>query len=128
MSAEQNKATLALWAAAYNERNLEKLDQLADGVCTEDYALHPNASGRPPGPAGLKQSVHGFVANWPDMRVTVDDMIAEGDKVASRWTIRGTDLRQQKEMTLMMIFISRFVGDKIAEEWLVGQPIEEGQT
>ena len=123
MSAEQNKAELARWAAAYNERNLERLDQLADEQCTKDYVLHdPNVRA---GPAGLKQSVRAFVANWSEMHVVVDDLIAEGDKVASRWTVRGTDAKRQQKMTLMMLAISRFVEGKIAEEWVLALPLEE---
>ena len=122
MSAERNKAALARWAAAYNEGNLEKLDQLADEQCTEDYVLHdPNVTS---GPAGLKRSVRAFVASWSEMHATIDDMVAEGDEVASRWTVRGTDAKQQK-VTLMMLAISRFVEGKVAEEWVLARPLEE---
>jgi predicted SnoaL-like aldol condensation-catalyzing enzyme len=122
MSTKQNKAQIARWAAAYNEGNLAKLDQLVDEQCTEDYVLRdPNLV---TGPAGLKQAVRSFVAGWSEMHVTIDEMIADGDHVASRWTVRGTSRSQQKEMTLVMLAISRFVEGKIAEEWVLAQPLE----
>ena len=124
MSTEQNKTEIVRWEAAYNEGNLEKLDRLADEQCTVDYALH-GADGTSTGPAGLKQSVRAFVANWSGMHVTLDDLIAEGDKVASRWTVRGTDAKQHKKMALMMLGISRFVEGKVAEEWVLALPLDD---
>ncbi len=42
------------------------------------------------GPEGMKELIGGMRATFPDLRVTVDDMIAEGDKVVTRWTGIGT--------------------------------------
>ncbi len=59
--------------------------------------------------------------NWrrfPDCRYTIDDILAEGDKVALRWTMSGTDTDQDnKPMLCQGVSIVRFEGDKIAESW-----------
>jgi predicted ester cyclase len=124
MSTQHNKAVLARWLAAVNERNLEKLDELADETYTNDYVLHdPDLTGLPPGPAGVRLFCRKVLPAIPDLHVIGDDVIAEGDKVAVRWTIQGTDFNQHTPVTLMVLSISRFVGGKIAEEWQLEHPI-----
>lgn len=60
---------------------------------------------------------------FPDMHVTIDDMIAEGDKVAARVTMTGTHKGEfmgipptNKKVTISLIFIDRFAGGKIVED------------
>jgi len=127
MSTQQNKAVLARIVAAVNERNLEKLDELADEVFTDDYVLHlpPDFADLRPGPEGFKLFMRKILANMPDLHLSEDDVFAEEDKVATRWTGRGTDLSQQKTVTLLILMISQFVDGKIAEEWELVHPIEE---
>ncbi len=124
MSTQQNKVVLARWLAAVNERDLEKLDELADETYTDDYVLHdPDITDLPPGPAGVKLFFRRVLPNVPDLHIIGDDIIAEGDKVAVRWTIQGTHLNQRTTASLMILSISRFVGGKIAEEWQLEHPI-----
>ena len=60
---------------------------------------------------------------FPDMYVTIDDMVAEGDKVAGRVTMTGTHKGEfmgipptNKKVTISLIFIDRFAGGKIVED------------
>ena len=60
---------------------------------------------------------------FPDMHVTIDDMVAEGDKVAARTTWTGTHKGEfmgipptNKKVTISLIFIDRFAGGKIVED------------
>jgi predicted ester cyclase len=125
MSTTQNKAVLARILDAFNEHNLEKLDQWADEFCTADYVYHhPDFTDLPPGPAGFKQFIRRVLADMPDAHQTIEDMVAEGDKVASRWTVRGTEVSQQKTVTLTILNICRFVGGKIAERWELGHQLD----
>jgi predicted ester cyclase len=125
MSTQQNKAVLSRIVVAINERNLEKLDELADEVFAVDYVLHhpPDFTDQRPGPEGFKRFVREILANMPDLHLTEDDVFAEEDKVATRWTGRGTDLSQQKTATLTILMISQFVDGKISEEWELVHPI-----
>jgi predicted ester cyclase len=76
------------------------------------------------GPEGLKANVQQYLAGFPNGRITVDDQIAEGDKVATRWTGRGTQTGEiagiaptGKEVTVMGLTISRLEGGRVVEEW-----------
>jgi len=105
----------------FNEGKLEVADEIiAAGSIGHDPALPEPTSG----PEGLKQLVTGYRAAFPDLSFTIDDQIAEGDRVVTRWTARGThegDLwgiaATGKQGTVTGITIDRFQGGKIAEVW-----------
>ena len=72
----------------------------------------------------VKQKVAYALSAFPGMHYTVDDLIAEGDKVVHRWPFRGTHQGEfmnvpptGKEVTTTGITIYRNVGGKIVEEW-----------
>jgi predicted ester cyclase len=64
---------------------------------------------------GIHQSVSLYSHLFPDLAVTVADQIAEGDRVASRWTMRGTN--DGREISWSGITISRFEDGRIREDW-----------
>jgi steroid delta-isomerase-like uncharacterized protein len=96
---------------------------LIDGIYGTDFVWHePDQDIR--GSEEARQFVTMFFDAFPDLNVTVEDEIAEGDKVVTRWTIRGThqgDLEgiapTGKQIVLQGITIHRIEGDKIVEEW-----------
>ena len=63
---------------------------ILDSVVTEDVIEHPLNPGQPPGREALKQIFGGFSVMVPDLRVTVEDVIAGGDRAAVRSTVTGT--------------------------------------
>ena len=76
------------------------------------------------GPDGFKANIEMYLDAFTGAHITVDDQIAEGDKVASRWTGRGTHTGEiqgiaptGKEITVTGLTISRLDGEKIVEEW-----------
>jgi predicted ester cyclase len=71
----------------------------------------------PPGPAGAIEYVGGALKRFPDLRVQIEDMIAEDDKVAvhNHWT--ATDAQSGKKLTFRGIVIWRIAHRKIAERW-----------
>jgi steroid delta-isomerase-like uncharacterized protein len=71
-----------------NEGRLEVADELA-GPGFVVHATGPVSS--PTGPEGLKSIAGSLRARFPDIRFHVDDTVAEGDRVAVRWTFRGTN-------------------------------------
>ena len=120
MSAEQNKMSIRRWVeVAWNNGNLA----VADEVYSADYLLHDPA--RPiHGPEALKQFVATFRSGYPDLHATIEDMIAEGNKVVWRYTVRGIHQGEfmgiaptGKSITLTGILISRFADDKVVEDW-----------
>jgi steroid delta-isomerase-like uncharacterized protein len=71
-----------------------------------------------------KQFMSEFYSAFPDLHYTIDDMVADGNKVAARWTITGTHKGDfmgipptNKKVTVLAISIDRFAGGKIMEEW-----------
>lgn len=73
--------------------------------------------GTPPGPEGAKQYVGNALKKFPDMKVTIEDMVAEGDKVVVRNVWRCTDPLGGKKLQFGGIVIWRIAGRKIAERW-----------
>jgi steroid delta-isomerase-like uncharacterized protein len=103
--------------------NLDLLDELV----APDYVGHDAAEPEPiRGPAGAKDNIRKYRAGFPDGALTVDQQIAEGDTVATRWTGRGTQTGEiagiaptGKQVTVSGLTISRLEGGKIVEEWTV---------
>jgi predicted ester cyclase len=71
---------------------------------------------------GARQSVALYLALFPDLSFEVNDQVTEGDKVASRWTLRGTHKGRQVE--LRGIVISRFDDGRIIEDWATSDTLE----
>ncbi len=98
---------------------------LADELYAPDYVLHdPSLPEDLHGPEGLKQYAAMTLGAFPDARVTVEDQVAEGDKVVSRWTATGTQTGELmgiaptgRSIEISGITINRFSGGKIAEDW-----------
>ena len=64
---------------------------------------------------GVRQSVELYRSIFPDLEIRVEDQVVEDDRVASRWTARGTN--RGRRVTLKGITISRFEDGKIVEDW-----------
>ncbi len=88
MSTEDNKAVAnRIYREAINEANLAVFDELV----AEDSIEHDDFPGMPKrGPDAPKALFTVFGGAFPDLHMTVEDMIAEGDKVVARVTVSGT--------------------------------------
>jgi predicted ester cyclase len=73
--------------------------------------------GTPPGPAGAMQYVGNALKRIPDLQVTIEDIIAEGDKVVVRNTWTGTDTVQNKKIRFAGIVIWRIANRQLVERW-----------
>jgi steroid delta-isomerase-like uncharacterized protein len=107
---------------AFNQGNLDALDD----ILSSDYVDHNAPPGLPPGPAGIKQIIGGFRSAFPDTRMTIKDQIAEGDRVATRYTFQGTHLGDLmgippsgKAASMTGITIARVANGKMTEGWVV---------
>jgi len=87
MSAEENKDVVRRFWGVWEDGNIGLVDELL----APDYVNHsPGMPDQPTGPEGVKAVVSMFRTGMPDLRIVIDDMIAEGHKVAVRYTIEGT--------------------------------------
>jgi steroid delta-isomerase-like uncharacterized protein len=82
------------------------------------------------GPEGLKANFQQYIDAFSDARITVDDQFAEGDRVATRWTARGTHSGEiagiaatGKEVTVSGLTFTRLEGGKIVEEFTNGDTL-----
>jgi ketosteroid isomerase-like protein len=128
MLTDQNKAVIQRWFDAINKKDLFVCDKIADETYAFDFILHdpgfPKSADPIPGPTGAKQFVRQLISNSPDVHLGIEDMIAEGDKVAFRFTVNSTDVTTGKQVSLLVISIIRFVDGKFAEEWELDVPGE----
>jgi len=122
MSLEENKAMVhRIIEEAWNKGNLAVIDEFL----SPDYVLHISS----PGPAldkeGYKQAVNMHRTAFADFSLTIEDIIAEENKVVIRWTIRGTHKGEYmgvaptgKQVTVTGTSIRRIEGGKTLEEWI----------
>jgi steroid delta-isomerase-like uncharacterized protein len=83
---EQNKALVRrVIEEVYNRGNLALVDELS----TSDLVIHLTSQ-EIRGREGAKEYVAALRAAFPDLHITIEDQIAEGDRVVTRWTARGT--------------------------------------
>ena len=87
-----------------NEKNLD----LADELFSEDHELHPEALGVGRGPEGIKQAFAGLHEEFPDIRVEIESIVAEGDIVAVRLTFSGTHAPSGDRATWPEMVFARF--------------------
>ena len=131
MSPAENKALIRrVFDEAMNAGNLSLIDELfapdfVDNATPEQVA----------GPMGVKDYFQAVRAGFPDMRVSIDDLLAEGDKVVIRTTWRGTHSGPYesttptgKSVTRTMMQIFRIAGSKIQEEWNEGKGLLESEA
>jgi steroid delta-isomerase-like uncharacterized protein len=122
MSAESNKAlSRRLLDEAFNAGNIAVVDELV----TPDFVNHdPALPGPVVGPDAAKASIEGYRAGFPDLRITIEDQIADDEHVVTRWTARGTNEGEMmgmpatgKQATVTGITIDRIVNGRIVESW-----------
>ena len=120
MSTEQNKAGLRRWMEGWSTRSMSVMEPLVDEIFTADFTIHDKGQpAAPVGREGVKQFVRDALKNTPDIHVATEDMIAQGDRVAWRGAVSGTDVSTGKPTRLLIIEFYRFAGGKIAEGWSI---------
>jgi steroid delta-isomerase-like uncharacterized protein len=119
MSAEENKAIVRCFWDAFNQHDLDA----ADALTSPDFVDHETDGSTRTREQHRRQG-EGFLAAFPDTYFTLEELIAEGDKVAYRFTYRGTHQGQLmgiaptgKEVTFTGIGVDRIGDGKIVEEW-----------
>jgi len=120
MSAEENMQIVRrIYEEVFDKHNLAVLDELY----ATDFVYH--SPGNPDlNREGLKQGLSAYVAAFPDVGMTIEDIFAAGDRVAVRFTARGTHQGEYmgvpptgKQVTITSILIHRLAGGKMVEDW-----------
>lgn len=124
MSIEQNKATARRW---FTDIITEGKLAVADEIFSGNHVVHdPHAppGGWANGPESLKRIAGPFRAGFPDLKVTIEDQIAEGDKVVTRWSASGTNTGSLqgmpatgKTVRVTGANVARLSEGKIVESW-----------
>jgi steroid delta-isomerase-like uncharacterized protein len=118
---EKNKALVRrVFEEVWVKRNLAAVDEFM----AADYVEHPDLSGQPPGTESLKQAMTMYRTAFPDLKATIDDIFAEGDRVAFRWSIRSTHLGDWlgipptgSHVTVRGFTVYRIAAGKVVENW-----------
>jgi predicted ester cyclase len=113
MSIEENKAIAQrIWEELLNGGKTEKMNEL---IAT-DYVYHGPGGHEIKGIEGMKKFITWVHTGFPNIHFTVNDLIVEGDRVVSFWTMKGTH-KSNKQVEQQGIIISRVVNGKVAEDW-----------
>jgi len=124
MSTEQNKATARRWFSDIITQG--RLD-VADEIFAANHIIHdPHGppAGWPNGPEGLKMVASVFGGGFDDWNIAIEDQIAEGDRVATRWAASATNTGPLqgmpptgKAVRVTGVNVTRFAEGKIVESW-----------
>ena len=123
MSEENEALVRRYFEEIWNKGNLELIDELF----TTNFVRHGpvGTEGEVRGLEGFKALVSSYRAGLPDLRIPIEDQIAAGDRVVTRWTAYGTHQGELlgnaptgNQATVTGILVDRISGGKIEEEWV----------
>ena len=121
MDSDANAAVVRRWFQAFNDG-----DMAAERAArADDFVAHVPGMPMPLDGDEWRQFIMMFFVGFPDMRLVVEDVVAQGDRVAVRWTFHGTHHGEffgnpptGMPVTMSAIEINRLVDGKIAEHWV----------
>jgi len=127
MSIEENKASVRREIEeCWHKGNLVVVEEIYD----TNFVDHSPFPGTTPGREGIKQFIKIMRDAFPNIRLTIEDLIAENDKVVERVTAIGTNRGKfmgiaptGKQIIVPVITINRFIGGKIVERWSVSDQL-----
>lgn len=122
MSIEANKALIRRYFESWNTNDVDALDEMI-----ADNAIdHMAYEGQPMGIEGYRDFYRTWHSAFPGFQAEIEDMIAEGDRVATRWTFRGRHLGEYngiaptgREVSFAAVSIQRIENGVVAEEWYI---------
>jgi steroid delta-isomerase-like uncharacterized protein len=119
---EENKAVVRRFIEeVWNNGNLDAINELV----SENHVDHdPAQAGSPGGRQGMRAFIEMYRSAYPDTRLEIGEMIAEGDLVAMTWTATGTHQGELmgiaptgRSVTVSGIGVDRVSGGQIVESW-----------
>jgi steroid delta-isomerase-like uncharacterized protein len=119
-----NKMAFTRFFDAANSGDMAMISATIDEIVQPDALIRTPLRSQSAGADLLKEVFATLLRAFPDLRIAVEDLIAEEDKVVARHTVTGTHLGEYmgvpptgRFVTYDEIFICRFVGGRIAETW-----------
>jgi len=119
MPERENRDLILRYLEEFNAGNLE-----AAAACFADDLVGHEPSRDLHGRDGIMHSLAGFRNAFPDIRVTVEDLVAEGDRVVVRWSFRGTQRGEVlgvaptgRRVTVTRMIFYRISEGGISEYW-----------
>jgi steroid delta-isomerase-like uncharacterized protein len=118
-----NRFVEELW----NERRLEVAEAIfAEGCVTHQLRSGAPVDAVPRGPQAIKEHVAGWLASFPDLHFSIEQMLSEGDRVATQLVMEGTHqgawmgiAASGKKMQVRMFTVHRVLQGKIVEDWVL---------
>ncbi len=121
MATEEPKALIRRWVELWNAGDAAAIAALV----TPDYVRHDPNAPEVRGPEAERQLVAMYRAAFPDLHFTVEHLVADGDLVVARFTVRGTHRGELMgipatgaQVTLDAMELFRLAGGKVAEQWV----------
>ena len=123
-----DKKTAALWYEAFSQNE----PALFDRILSESWTDIPSPPGIPAGPEGARLLLASLKKAFPDLKLTIEDTIMEGNKVVVRAVMSGTQTEtfldfpsKNRKMTIQVVDIHEFKAGKIirtwhTEDWMTG--------
>ncbi len=133
MSVEENMALVRRFFEARGKADLDAIEEMLAPDFVVHTKLFPGQQSDLSDREAYKRSVAEYFTAFSNVRFLIEDQVAGGDKVVTRFTVSGTHDREEimgvaptgRKATYMTIVIQRISGVKIAEEWGVGTSISE---
>ena len=122
------KKTVTLWYEAFTKKDPALLDQ----ILHDDWVDIPGAPGTPLGPAGIKPLLAQLTSTFPDLKLTIEDILQDGNKVVVRARMVGTQKQpfmsfpsKNRKMDIQVVDIHEFKDGRIirtwhTEDWMTG--------
>jgi steroid delta-isomerase-like uncharacterized protein len=128
MSAEENKAIVERFWKVWEEGNIDLVEELL----AADHVNHnPATPDQPAGAEGVREVVTMFRSAMPDLKVVIEDMIAEGDKVLVRYTLEGTHEGELfgipptgRRLSIKSMAVERVSEGKLREHWRITDSLD----
>jgi len=124
MSLDENKAIIRRWFEAENKKDLSPIDD----IVAPDFVDHTHQL---KSRGEYMQRINMFIKGFPDFHETIEDIIAEGDKVWVRFKFAGTHTGEYlglaptgKKITVECVDIFRIVDGKAVEEWEIADGLD----
>ena len=124
---EENKALVQrMEEEIFNNRNLAAIDEFI----APEYVLRTAPPGAPADREGVREFIAMYLEAFPDLHISIDELLAEDDKVVGRFTFTGTHAGglmnlspTQRQIAVRQIAIYRVESGKVVEEWEVSDQL-----